>query len=69
MYIDGFDPLISPQIYDPEADEHECDSDSEPDCDICAGCRDHATFCSICGLSNCCGENVICVDRDIDMER
>jgi hypothetical protein len=33
---------------------HEC-NDAESG-DICGDCREHADFCSECGLSNCCGE-------------
>ncbi len=35
--------------------EHECDEDHEPDVDICASCKEHASFCSKCNESNCCG--------------
>jgi predicted RNA-binding Zn-ribbon protein involved in translation (DUF1610 family) len=41
----------------PEHDEqHECDENGHPDIDICRGCKEHAGFCSVCGLSTCCGE-------------
>lgn len=36
-------------------DEHECDEDGEPDSDICPRCKEHAGFCSVCGVSGCCG--------------
>ncbi len=38
-----------------EMAEHECDEDGSPDCDICGSCREHASFCSECNESNCCG--------------
>ena len=35
--------------------EHECDTDGSVDVDLCTDCKDHASFCSVCGLSSCCG--------------
>ncbi len=35
--------------------EHDCDADGYDDTDICSECREHSSFCSICGLSSCCG--------------
>lgn len=35
--------------------DHECDEDGETEMSICRGCHDHASFCSICMLSGCCG--------------
>lgn len=35
--------------------EHECDEGGPVDIDLCTGCGEHAGFCSICELSNCCG--------------
>jgi membrane protease subunit (stomatin/prohibitin family) len=35
--------------------EHECDQDGKADIDFCTECGDHASFCSECGLSSCCG--------------
>lgn len=37
------------------SEEHECDDERSPDVDICADCREHASFCSICETSGCCG--------------
>lgn len=37
------------------ADDHECDEASSQDVDICTNCLEHSSFCSQCGLSNCCG--------------
>jgi hypothetical protein len=39
-----------------EIEEHECDSEGSSDIDICRGCGEHAGFCSICEVSDCCGE-------------
>jgi len=36
--------------------DHECDEDGEVDCDICAHCGEHSSFCSVCGMNNCCNE-------------
>jgi hypothetical protein len=44
--------------------EHACDEDGTPDSDICANCKDHASFCSECGLSNCCGCPAYRMDED-----
>ncbi len=38
-----------------ETPEHECDEDQQNDIDICRECGEHAGFCSVCDLSNCCG--------------
>ena len=36
-------------------EDHECDDEKQVDVDICAECGDHSGFCSVCGLSTCCG--------------
>jgi hypothetical protein len=36
-------------------EEHTCDEDGQEDIDICRGCGEHASFCSECGESSCCG--------------
>jgi hypothetical protein len=36
-------------------DEHECDTEGSVDIDVCQDCGEHASFCSECGLSDCCG--------------
>lgn len=51
------------------SDAHECDAGLALDIDICAGCGDHAAFCSECELSNCCGSQSYDTDPDTDMER
>ncbi len=35
--------------------ETSCDEDGTPDCDLCSRCKEHASFCSKCGQSGCCG--------------
>jgi hypothetical protein len=38
-------------------DDHECDEAGEiHEYDLCRSCKDHAAFCSVCSLSNCCSE-------------
>jgi hypothetical protein len=49
--------MIEPRPEPIENDEHECDDAGEPDIQICRDCKDHASFCSDCGLSGCCGAN------------
>lgn len=38
-----------------DRDEHECNEAGSPDIDLCSDCKEHASFCSECGLSSCCG--------------
>ncbi len=45
----------------------ECDTDGSVDIDLCTDCKDHASFCSVCGLSACCGAGQ--VNTDFDFER
>ncbi len=47
--------MISPTSWSDFTD-HECDEDKAVDCDICSGCGEHASFCTICGCSNCCND-------------
>lgn len=49
-----FQQLLKP-IAPKEDDEHECDDLEQADCDICSSCKEHTGFCSVCGLSGCCG--------------
>lgn len=35
--------------------DHECDADAEVESGLCSRCKDHSGFCSICGMSQCCG--------------
>ena len=53
------------EFFDDEED-HECDEHGDSDIDICDCCRDHASFCSECGLSNCCGAPPIETDYEMD---
>jgi hypothetical protein len=53
--MSGFDPLLEPRPEDDREADHECDGDGESDTGICADCKEHSGFCSICGLSECCG--------------
>ncbi len=47
-------PCLAAEV---ETDDHECDEDGEiHEYDLCRSCKDHAGFCSVCGLSGCCGE-------------
>jgi hypothetical protein len=50
----------------PQLDEHECDEAKEVDFDFCSRCEDHSTYCSICGLSACCGVKPLGVDGMVD---
>jgi hypothetical protein len=36
--------------------EHECDEKGQEDIDLCRECGEHASFCSVCSGSNCCGQ-------------
>lgn len=38
-----------------EFEEHECVFDADCDYDICFECGEHTGYCSICGMSECCG--------------
>ena len=49
--------------------EHKCEFSGDVDCDICAACKEHSSFCETCGTSECCGLGSIDTDRDMDMER
>jgi hypothetical protein len=40
--------------------DHECEF-KEYDCDLCRGCKEHASFCESCG-SDCCGEPPVMQD-------
>ncbi len=55
ILIAGVAGAIGVKAEDFGKDEHECDDDAQPDCDICTSCREHTSFCSVCGLSSCCG--------------
>lgn len=50
-FVNGF-PAEAPVV---TKDEHECDENGQPDVDICSMCKEHASFCSECRESNCCG--------------
>lgn len=43
-------------------DDHECEYSGDVDCDICPSCKDHASFCEECGLSECCGTGMYYID-------
>lgn len=45
-----------------EHEEHECDNDGTVDIDLCSECGEHAGWCSICGLSSCCGTGEVYID-------
>lgn len=49
--------------------DHECDENETGDVDICSECGEHTAFCSVCGLSSCCGSGSYDTDPDTDMER
>lgn len=42
---------------------------SQPDCDVCSCCKEHAEFDVETGESNCCGAPPYDTDPDLDMER
>jgi hypothetical protein len=42
---------------------------SQPDCDICPECGEHAEFDEETGESECCGVGPYDSDPDVDMER
>lgn len=49
------DDLYCTECHRDLSDDHECDEDGQVDCDICTSCREHTSFCSVCGLNSCCG--------------
>lgn len=48
-------PAQVPATTPPDDLDHECDESASPDIDLCRACGEHASYCSQCGLSNCCG--------------
>jgi hypothetical protein len=47
---------------EPTDDDHDCDGEGVTDSSLCGGCRDHAGFCSVCELSECCGAHPLSFD-------
>ena len=47
------DFLIQKDSFPPE-DDHQCNEVDGEETGICNECRDHASFCDTCRLSNCC---------------
>jgi hypothetical protein len=60
------DNLIEKDTY-PEDPDHECVEFDGEETGLCNECRDHASFCDVCKLSNCCAAKEMPFDvPDVD---
>jgi len=59
--MERFNDFTAEPNKEDEREDHTCDEEGIPDCDICADCKEHASFCSECGESNCCGAGEVSI--------